>query len=318
MNIIDSPLIMIGNTPLYKLKKVNADLTSTILCKLEYMNPTGSIKDRVALRMIQDAEKDGKLKQGYTIIEATTGNMGIALSMVGAVFGYKVILFLPQESSSKERIGIMKDYGAETVILGPEMISKDVDRSIHGSFYELRGRAKCKELEETQPDMWWARQFCNPSNAMAHRDGTGAEIVKQAGCKVDAFVASIGTGGTLIGVAMKLREKNPDTKIVAVEPAGHPILSKENMMIIKGINDGFILEMREKHLVDHTIQIKNEEAIAMARRVAGEEGLYCGVSAGANILASLKIAHELGKGKTIVTVLPDNRYRYLGEEKYIT
>ena len=309
----------IGNTPLISLKNITRGEEFEIFAKAEFLNPSGSLKDRIAIRMIGGAEKSGCLKKGGTIIEASTGNTAIALSFVGTLKGYKVIIFIPEKTASKERIEILKKYGADvrTVSLVPKGEDELYDASVHGGFYEIPGRMMCRDMEK-QPDIWWARQFSNPDNVAAHRDGTGKEIDEQMSSKIDAVVASIGTGGTFLGLAQALEKHSP--LLIAVEPAGDPMVSTKfkNYPIIEGITDGIVYDIVQKDLLDKVVVINDEEAIAMTRRLIREEGLFCGISSGANVAAAMRIGREISNCKRIITVLPDSYYRYLTSEHYIT
>ena len=305
MKVVNSVLELIGNTPLMRLNRVTDNCGASILAKLEFLNPTGSIKDRIALSMIEAAEKEGIIKPGSTIIEATSGNTGIGLSFVAAAKGYKMIVVMP-EIMSMERRMVMKIYGAD-LVLTP---AKDF---VEGSC------KKAKELAK-QTDGFCPDQFANPANVAAHRICTGQEIWEQTDGKVDGFVAGVGTGGTLIGVAETLKKKNPRVVIAAVEPAESPVMSggKSGSHRIEGIGDGFIPDIiaRARDLVDEVITIKDEDAIRMTHRLIREEGLFVGISSGANVLAAMQLGKKLGKGRTIVTVLPDNAYRYFSTDLF--
>jgi cysteine synthase len=277
----------IGNTPLLRIGRVYA--------KLESVNPSGSTKDRAALEMIEAAERDGRLKKGFTIVEATSGNTGISLSMVAAVKGYKMIVVMP-ENMSEERIQLMKAFGAELVLT-----------STSGSLKEAVERAE--EIGK-RPNMFIARQFSNVDNARA-QEKTGEEILKEIG-PVDAVVAGVGTGGTLMGISTVMRRANPDVKTVAVEPeeaavmfGGSDVKIKEHK--IQGIGDGFIPELVDMTKVDRVITVRSEDAIDMARRLAREHGLLVGISSGANMLAAFETARDFEK---VVTILPDRAERY--------
>ena len=305
MKIVNSVLELIGDTPLMRLNRVTDDCGASILAKLEFLNPTGSIKDRIALSMIEAAEKEGTIKPGSTIIEATSGNTGIGLSFVAAAKGYKMIVVMPEVMSMERRM-VMKMYGAD-LVLTP---AKDF---VEGSC------KKAKELAK-QTDGFCPDQFANPANVAAHRIRTGQEIWEQTDGKVDGFVAGVGTGGTLIGVAETLKKKNPRVVIAAVEPAESPVMSegKSGSHRIEGIGDGFIPDIiaRARDLVDEVITIKDEDAIRMTHRLIREEGLFVGISSGANVLAAMQLGKKLGKGRTIVTVLPDNAYRYFSTDLF--
>ena len=319
MKAVDSVLGLIGETPLVELGSIPREGDADIYVKLEYLNPSGSLKDRISLEMIQRAEAEGRLKPGYTIIEASTGNTGISLSFVGTRLGYKVAIYMP-EGMTPERIRIMESYGAEVHQLKPEELEPS-DKSVAGAEIEIPTRQMCLEVERSTPKVWWARQFSNPANTAAHVK-TGREILRQMDGKVDAFAASVGTGGTLLGIAQALREELPDVRIVAVEPASaaYPLLSGYRK--VPGASDevsgGIIAELLDSGIVDEVVQVTNEEAVAMSDRLVKEEGLFAGVSSGANVHVALKLARRLGRGKRVVTVLPDSMDRYLTEKKYTT
>jgi len=318
LRVVDSILDLIGNTPMVRLGSIPREGDAEVYVKLEYLNPSGSLKDRIALEMIRRAEAEGRLKPGYTIVEASTGNTGIALSFVGTCLGYRVAIYMP-EGMTPERIRIMESYGAEVHQLKFE--SDSPDKSVAGAEIEIPTRQKCLDLERADPKVWWARQFSNPANTAAHVK-TGREILRQMDGKVDAFVASVGTGGTLLGIARALREELPDVRIIAVEPASaaYPLLSGYRK--VPGASDevsgGIIAELLDSGVVDEVVQVTNDEAVAMSDRLVREEGLFAGVSAGANVHVALRIARQLGGNKRVVTVLPDSRDRYLTEKKYTT
>ncbi|MFH1001708.1 MAG: cysteine synthase family protein [bacterium] len=313
-NILD----YIGNTPIISLNKKTTKIDNNILVKLEFLNPSGSIKDRIALQMIEDAEAKGLLKPGYTVIEASTGNTAIALSFVGAMKGYKVKIFMPKEVGEQEKLKIIKLYGAEVETIETGYSYEAKDGSVHGGQIEIIPRSKCLELERKDNTVWWARQFSNPMNAYAHQKTTGEEIIKQTNGDVDAFVASAGTAGTILGVGRALKKMNKNIKIVGVEPAGSVILrkGKSSIKIIEGITGGLLLEALD--VVDEVLVIENDEAVNMANNLAREEGLFCGISGGANVLASIQIAKKYPQLNNIVTVLPDRRDRYFTKERYTT
>jgi len=316
--VVDNVLDLIGNTPMVRLQKVKSKSGVSIYCKLEYLNPSGSYKDRIAYEMIKSAEAEGKLKPGYTIIEASTGNTGTALSFVGTRLGYNVEIYMP-EGMTRERIKLMESYGAKVHEMKIEGISSD--GSVAGAEVEFAPRKKCLELERSNPQIWWARQFSNPANWKAHIV-TGNEILEQMDYKVDAFIASIGVGGTLYGVAKALKAKLPKCKVIGLEPASaryaisNGVTSPPGMS--KEISGGIIEEMMESGLIDEVVKVTNEDAIKTSDRLVKEEGLFCGISAGANVFYSMKVADELEDGKRVVTVLPDHRDRYLSEKKYTT
>ena len=317
MSYLNSILERIGNTPLIQLQKVVEPGSANVFVKPEYLNPSGSLKDRIAIEMIRDAEEQGLLKPGYTIIEASTGNTGTALSFVGTQLGYNVEIYMP-EGMTRERIRIMENYGAKVHELPLETGDEG---SIAGAEVEIDTRIKCLEIEKNNSKVWWARQFSNPANTRAHVK-TGREIISQLGEKVDVFVASIGVGGTLYGVAKAMREAYPDVTIIGLEPgsANYPI--SEGYTRVPGTAEevcgGIIEEMMNSGIVDKVVKVSNNDAIAMSDRLVKEEGLFCGISSGANAYWACKVAKELGPGKNVATVLPDHRDRYLSEKKYTT
>ncbi len=289
---------LIGNTPVVELKKVN-DTTSTILAKLETLNPSGSIKDVMAFYMTDVAEKKGLLKPGSKIIEETSGNTGISFAMIAALKGYLFVAVMP-ENMSQERRQLIQSFGAE-IVLTPE------EQGFPGALEKLEQMAK-----ENQ-DAWLPRQFENRGNIDAHREITGKRILQAVGKDIDVFVAGVGTGGSLMGVAEALKQANPKVKIVAVEPAESAVMSggEPHNHIIQGIGPGFIPKLVNLDLIDEIIPIREKDAVAMARKLIREEGLMVGISSGANALASLEIARKSGQGKTIVTLLSDRGERYL-------
>ncbi len=299
--IYSSVAELIGNTPLVELKHIEKkyNLEATILAKLEYFNPAGSVKDRIAKEMIEDAEKKGLLKEGSTIIEPTSGNTGIGLAAIAAAKGYKLIIVLP-ETMSVERRNIIKAYGAEIVLT-------EGSKGMPGAI------AKAKELAEEIENSFIAGQFVNPANPEAHRKTTGPEIWNDTDGKVDAFVAGVGTGGTVTGVGEYLKEKNPDIKIYAVEPASSPVLSegKSGAHKIQGIGAGFVPDVLNTKIYDEVIKVENEDAFALGKEIAKTEGVQVGISSGAALFAAIEWAKKPeNKGKTIVALLPDSGDRY--------
>ncbi len=324
MTILDH----IGNTPALKLKKVIENPEVDIFVKCEFLNPSGSIKDRMALRMVEEAEKSGKLKPGGTIIEQSTGNTGPALAFVGAVKGYDVLLFMPAQLGSTynpaDRIRIAKLFGCEVKPVDLSAFSDDMeslsDVETAAAFVAIRMK-QCYDLEQKDPTAWWANQLCNMDNVWANRDTTGKEIAEQLDGSVDAFVASIGSGGTLLGVAETLKNINLSVKIAGVVPSDDQRIEWVRSGTVHGFLEGhgmpklkFIIEsILEKDLLDHTIVVSNEDAKNMAGRLSREEGLFCGMSSGANVYAAVQMSKEMPKGSRIVTVLVDSRDRYFAE-----
>ena len=293
---------LIGGTPLVELKNYEAEnkLEAKILAKLEYFNPAGSVKDRIAKAMLDDAEAKGLLKPGATIIEPTSGNTGIGLASVAAARGYKIILTMP-ETMSVERRNLLKAYGAELVLT-------DGAKGMKGAI------AKAQELAEATPGSFIPGQFTNPANPAVHRATTGPEIWADTDGKVDIFVAGVGTGGTLTGVGEYLKAQNPNVKIVAVEPAGSPVLSKgvAGPHKIQGIGAGFVPDTLNTKIYDEIIPVENEDAFTAGRAIARKEGVLIGISSGAAVYAATVLAKRPeNKGKTIVALLPDTGDRYL-------
>lgn len=291
-----SVLDLIGNTPLMSLKESTG---CNIFAKAEFLNPGGSIKDRIAKNMLEVAEKQGKLRPGMTIIEPTSGNTGIGLALCGVRKGYKVIIVMP-ENMSEERKKVITAFGAELVLTDPEL-------SIGGAV------DKAKEIAESDPDKYFMpQQFENPANPSAHYEGTATEICEQLGQRIDVYVAGVGSGGTLQGVAKYLLERNPDTKIVAVEPQGVSALMGHGPGIhqIQGIGDGFIPAVLDTNLVTDVVEVSDTDAIETARKLAREQGLLVGTSSGANVWAAMKMAEKYGKDKIVATVLSDRAERY--------
>lgn len=300
----------IGNTPLMKLRISHEDEDFEMLAKLEFMNPSGSVKDRIAKYIVEQAERDGILKKGDTIVEATSGNTGIALSMVAAAKGYKMLVLMP-EHMSRERVRIMQDLGADVCLTPKELGFEGAVR-------------RAREIAEREKGFFYANQFGNPMNVMAHYHYTGREIAQQAGRRIDLFIAGVGTGGTIMGVGRFLRELNGRTKLIAVEPeecaaiaaakAGRKSEFKDHK--IAGIGDGFIPEIVDLKEIDDVITVKSDDAVAMASRLNKEYGLMVGISSGANVLATIRALKKYGRDKTAATVLPDRVERYFSTELF--
>jgi len=299
MNIRSNVSELIGNTPIVRLSRLSAPGAATVLAKLEYFNPGGSVKDRIALAMIEDAEKKGLLKKGATIIEPTSGNTGIGLAMVAAAKGYKCILTMP-DTMSAERTKILKAYGAEVVFTpGAERMMGAIN--------------KAEELFKKTPGSFMPQQFKNPANPEIHRKTTAKEILDATDGIVDAFVAGVGTGGTITGVGEILKKHNTAVKIYAVEPKKSPVLSGGNPGAhkIQGIGAGFVPEVLNRKIIDEIIQVEDEDAFKTVDLLAKKEGIFAGISGGAAVWAALKVAKDLGEGKIVVTLLPDTGERYL-------
>ncbi len=328
MKIVDSTLSMIGNTPLKRLTRVAGGSGASVLVKCEYFNPSGSIKDRMALRMIEEAEKAEKLRAGGTVVDQTSGNTGPALSFVGNVKGYGVRLFIPSEWTGpynpENRIKTMRFFGAEVESFtnaGYEDVVKQLGPGEESAASTIIGMKKCFDLEEAGGGVWWANQSCNPNNTAAHRDSTGREILDQTDGRVDAFVASVGTGGTLLGIAEALRKVNPGCGVVGLVPEDTLITDWVRNHIFDKFFEQlgmpryrFIIEtMFEAGLPDRVETVGDEDAREMANRLCREEGLFCGMSSGANVYAAVQLAKRMKRGENVVTVLVDRRDRYFPE-----
>lgn len=300
--IVQNVTDLIGDTPLVRLNRIVPEGSAEIYVKLEYQNPGSSVKDRIAINMIEAAEKEGRIKPGDTIIEPTSGNTGIGLALVAAAKGYKAILVMP-ETMSLERRNLLRAYGAELVLTpGAEGMNGAVRRA--------------EELASENPSYFIPQQFKNQANVEIHRLTTGPEIVEAINSldgQLDAFVAGIGTGGTISGAGEVLKQSFPNIRIVAVEPSASPILSggKPGPHKIQGIGANFIPEILNREIYDQIITVENDDAFELARRVAKEEGILVGISSGAAIHAALKVAAELGAGKRVVAIVPSNGERYL-------
>jgi len=298
-----SVLDLIGSTPVLKLRSLPGKNDAEVWAKIESFNPGGSVKDRICLNMIETAERDGKLKRGATIVEPTSGNTGIGLALIAAVKGYRLILTMP-DTMSEERRSLLTAYGAH-LILTPD--TKGMGGAIH----------KAEELLEEHPDYFMPQQFNNPANPDMHRKTTAVEILKQFK-RVDAFVAGVGTGGTITGVGEVLKEKIKNVRICAVEPAASAVISggEPGYHKIQGIGAGFIPAVLNRQVLDEIIKVSDEEGTTHARRLAAEEGLLVGISSGAACCAALKVAKELGKGHVVVTIFADKGEHYLSTDLF--
>jgi cysteine synthase len=303
---------LVGKTSLVQLNKLSLGLPATVVCKLESHNPLGSVKDRIGVAMVDDAEKKGTIKRGKTtLIEPTSGNTGIALAFVAAARGYRLILTMP-ETMSIERRKLLSALGAELVLTpGPEGMRGAIN--------------KAKELVASMPDSHMLQQFDNPANPQIHRQTTAEEIWADSEGKVDIFVSGVGTGGTITGVASVLKERKPGVKIVAVEPADSPVISQQRAgetlkpgpHKIQGIGAGFIPGVLDVELIDETFSVTNDQAFEYGRRLAREEGIFCGISSGAAVYAALQMAaRPENKGKMVVVILPSTGERYLSTPLY--
>lgn len=305
--LVQSITDLIGDTPLVRLNRVVPEGSAEIYVKLEYQNPGASVKDRIAISMIEVAEQEGKLKPGDTIIEPTSGNTGIGIALVAAAKGYKAILVMP-ETMSLERRNLLRAYGAQLVLTpGAEGMKGAIKRA--------------EELQAENPSYFIPQQFKNLANVKVHRETTGPEIVEAINAhdgKLDAFISGIGTGGTITGAGGVLKENFPNIKIYAIEPAASPVLSggKPGPHKIQGIGAGFVPDILNTSIYDEIITVENEDAFETSRRVAKEEGILGGISSGAAIFAALKVAKELGAGKRVVAVIPSNGERYLSTPLY--
>lgn len=307
-NIYKGTLGLIGNTPLVEIENIEKKLglEATLLVKLEYFNPAGSVKDRAAISMIEDAEERGLLKEGSVIIEPTSGNTGIGLAAIAAVKGYRMILTMP-ETMSVERRNILKAYGAEVVLT-------EGAKGMKGAI------AKAQELAKEIPGSFIPGQFENPANSAAHRKTTGPEIWKDTDGKVDIFVSGVGTGGTVTGAGEYLKSQNDKVKVVAVEPADSPVLSegRSGAHKIQGIGAGFVPEVLNTSIYDEIITVENEDAFATSRLLARNEGVLTGISSGAALYAAIQLARRPeNKGKTIVALLPDSGDRYYSTPLFV-
>lgn len=300
--VYNNILEAMGNTPLIRLERMGEDGSAQILVKFEGLNVGGSIKTRTAYNMIRDAEEKGLIKEDTIIVEPTSGNQGIGLALVGAVRGYRTRIIMP-DSVSEERRKLMKHYGAEVVLIHDAgNIGECIQECLNTAL----------RMAEDDPRVFVPQQFENPANPAVHRSQTAVEILEQAECKIDGFCSGIGTGGTITGIGEVLKEKNPQIEIWAVEPEHAAILSGGSIgtHLQMGIGDGVIPAILNTHIYNDICIVTDEEAIRTSRELAAKEGIMCGISSGTNVAAALKLAKKLGKGKTVVTVLPDTAERY--------
>ena len=302
--IAETILDLIGETPMVRLRRVVPAGAAEVVGKLEMFNPGGSVKDRIAVAMVDDAERRGVLKPGATIIEPTSGNTGVGLAMVAAVKGYTLILTMP-DGMSLERTNLLQRYGAQVVIT-------PAADGMAGAV------AKARQLVETTPGAFMPHQFSNPANPRAHRQTTAKEILAATDGALHAFVAGVGTGGTLTGVGETLKKKDPAIRVIAVEPASSPVLSggAPGQHLIQGIGAGFVPEVLNREVIDEIVKVPDADAFQMARRLAKEEGILVGISAGAAAWAAVRVAQALGAGKRVVVMLPDTGERYLSLDAY--
>ena len=304
MRIANNISELVGQTPVVKLNKIAGKDDATVYVKLESFNPASSVKDRIALSMIDAAEKSGALQPGATIVEPTSGNTGIGLAMIAAARGYKLILVMP-ETMSIERRNLLKAYGAELVLTpGPEGMKGAI--------------RKAEEIVQENPAYFMPQQFKNPANPQIHRELTAREVLEQAQGQLDAFVGGVGTGGTITGVGEILKQSFPDITIVAVEPTASPVLSggQPGPHKIQGIGAGFVPDVLNVQIVDEIITVSNEDAMETARKLARQEGILVGISSGAAVFAALQVAKRLGAGKKVIVVAPDTGERYLSTELF--
>jgi cysteine synthase A len=325
---INNALQLVGNTPMVRLSKIASGLDANVFAKCEFLNPSGSIKDRMALRMIEEAERNGRLREGGVIVDATSGNTGPALSFVGSMKGYKVRLLIPAkwagEYNPENRVRVMECFGAEVeqfTTTGYEKMLEGLSQSEASAATFAIGMKKCYDLQRANSKVWWAKQDSNLDNMLAHKESTGREILEQLNNKVDAWVASIGTAGTIFGVAEALLEEMGHVRVVGLEPEDARVTEWSRSGAMKKYREAVGLPavrslvdlMLENGLPDEVLAVNDADARLMMNRLCREEGLFCGMSSGANVYAAVKVAKSLGKGANIVTVLVDRRERYFPE-----
>jgi cysteine synthase A len=306
MNVAENVTELIGRTPLVRLNRVSADVKADVLVKLESLNPAASVKDRIGLAMIEAAERDGQIQPGKSVIvEPTSGNTGIALAFVAAVKGYQCVLTMPDTMSQERRITLRA--------LGAKLVLTEGAKGMRGAI------DKANEIFSNTKDAFMPQQFMNPANPEVHRRTTAVELWEDTDGKIDAMVAGVGTGGTITGVSQFIKEKKPSFEAVAVEPTDSPVLSggSPGKHKIQGIGAGFVPDVLEQKLLDHVITVSNDEAFAMARRLAKEEGILCGISSGANVQAALQYAgRKENEGKLVVAIVPSFGERYLNTDLF--
>jgi len=325
--ITESILDLIGNTPLLRLSRISAGTGAEILGKLEFLNPSGSIKDRMALQMISNAEEQGRIVPGKTILtEASSGNTAQAVAFVSAVKGYQTRIRLPESTASPEKIKALQRFGAEIELMKADEEADEANRlarqaGLHGATVEIPGRVKCLREEREMPDVYWLRQFSNPSN-IEGQSKIGYELLEQTDGKIDVFITSVGTGGTFLGVSRVLKASLDQVLCIAVQPVGwkadqHPL--SEDAIYVPEITDGILKTIRDSSIADEIIAVPNDDAVRMAYRLSQEEGLNVGISSGANAFVAWQKAQLPSmQGKTIVTIMVDSGNRYISIEKYVT
>ncbi len=325
--ITENILDLIGNTPLLRLSRISAGTGADILAKLEFLNPSGSIKDRMALRMITDAEAEGRIDpHKTTLVEASSGNTAQAVAFVSAVKGYRTRIRLPESTAVPEKLKALHRFGAEVELMKAGEEEQEANRisrqaGLHGATIEIPGRVKCLKEEQESSGVFWLRQFSNPGNTEGQAE-IGHELLKQTGGHIDLFITSVGTDGTFLGVSRVLKAALPEVSCIAVQPVGwkadqHPLSA--DAIYVPGITDGILKTIRDSAIADEIIAVSNEDAVRMAYRLSQEEGLNVGISSGANALVAWQKAQLPAlRGKAIVTIMVDRGDRYISSEKYVT